>query len=114
MFIFLAILAFYWGYKKAKRTGRKPWQWSLLSGSAFLGTQVIVSIALAVAIAIGVTFFGWSEDLLDRAYYPVGIVALVAGVIALQVVFYYLDRTPKAVVYTDPPVPPRFDSNENR
>jgi hypothetical protein len=114
MLIFLAILAFVWGYKKAKRTGRQPWLWSLICGFTFLGTQVLISIALAGVIAIGVTFFGWSEDLLDKSYYPVGIAALIAGMIALQIMFYCLDRAPKAPAFPDPPAPPRFDSNEER
>ena len=108
MFIFLAILAFVWGYKKAIRTGRNPLHWSLICGFTFLGTQVIVSFAVAVAIAIGVTLFGWSEDLIDKSYYPVAVVALIAGVIALQVMFYYLDRAPRVPAFTNPPAPPRF------
>ena len=108
MFIFLAILAFVWGYKKARRTGRNPVRWSLICGFTFLGTQVIVNIALAGVIAIGVTFFGWREDLLEISYYPVSIVALVAGIIAMQVLFYYLDRPPRVPAFTNPPAPPRF------
>src|SRR6476469_954674 len=113
MLIFLAVLAFVWGYKKAKRTGRRPGLWSLICGFTFLGAQILVSIACASVIAIGITFFGWHEDLFEKLYYPVGVLGLVAGIISLLIVFSYLDKAPKVPVFSMPPAPPQFDGSDD-
>jgi ABC-type nitrate/sulfonate/bicarbonate transport system permease component len=108
----LSILAFIWGYRKGKATGRNPWLWSIICGLAFLGTQFATAIVFGLAIGIGVAFFGWDDQLFEKLYYVIQIVAIVASIVALLLVFRFLDRIPQEPVYSVPPAPPRFDNDE--
>jgi uncharacterized BrkB/YihY/UPF0761 family membrane protein len=104
----LAILAIWFGYKKARDTGRNPWLWAAIAAVAFVGTQLLVGIAAGVLIQLGVLFLGWSPRTLDDYGLLANIPAIVLSIFALWVVFRFLDRVPKEEQNTPPPPPPTF------
>ena len=105
----LSILAFIWGYRKGRDTGRNAWLWCIICGFTFIGTQLIVGGASGVFIGFGIAFWGWQDDLFDKLYIPIEIMCIVASIIALLLVFRYLDKVPREPIYSNPPAPPRFD-----
>ena len=104
----LAILAIWFGYKKARDTGRNPWLWAAIAAVAFVGTQIIVVIAAGVLIELGVMFLGWNEHAIDDYGLLANIPAIILSILALWLVFRFLDRVPKDEHITPPPPPPTF------
>lgn len=105
----LAILAIWFGYKRAKATGRNPFLWAAICGGTFIGVQWIVAIALTVLIGVGVEGFGWSETLYDDLSWLIYLLAIVASIICLLLLFRFLDKVPQEPVADAPPPPPAFD-----
>lgn len=64
----LAVFLFLWfGYKKAKDTGRNGILWAFIASGTFIGTHLIVRIVFEVGIAFSIGFFcyfseGFSND----------------------------------------------------
>lgn len=104
MIFFLAVLAVWFGYKKARDTGRNGVLWGAICGTAFLGVQFVVSTGVGVIMAIGIKLLGWSEDY----QLVMTITGLVAGIVTLVILFKYLDRVPEGKSNAAPPPPPNF------
>lgn len=86
--------------------------WAVICGVAFIGVQYLVAIGIALFMAAGIEFWGWRETLYDDNTVLVTIAAIVASIIVLLGIFWYLDRAPKEQKETPPPPPPTFDQNE--
>jgi hypothetical protein len=108
----LAILAVIFGYRKANATGRNGILWGAICGVAFIGTQFLVGIGAGGFIGFGVAFWGWDEKLYDDYSIVISIVAIVVSVIALMLLFRYLDRVPPENAAAGPPPPPTFHQDE--
>ena len=102
----LAILAIYFGYKKAKSSGRSGPLWAVICGAIFIGVQFAAAIAIAVIMTIGASQWGWDSRMYDNSQVLVSLVSLVPAVIAIWIVFKYLDRLPDDGVASVPPPPP--------
>ena len=102
----LIILAVWFGYKRGRDSGRNPWLWAAIAGGVFLGTQIITGIGFGVLIAIGQAIWGWSDDAFDTYAVFVNIPALILSIVALWLVFRYLDRVPSVEPMNEPPPPP--------
>lgn len=106
----LIILAIWFGYKKGRDSGRNPWLWAAIAGGVFLGTQIVVGIGFGILIAIGQEIRGWSDETFDKYALFANIPALMLSIVALWLVFRYLDRAPSGEpINTPPPPPPTFD-----
>lgn len=109
----LAIFAFYFGYKKAKATGRNAVLWSLICGFSFIGVQIVVPVAVGVFIGLGIGLMGWNETLYDDLTWPITFVGIGTSIVVLFILFKYLDRVPKEpVADLPPPPPPAFGQND--
>jgi hypothetical protein len=105
----LAILAIWFGYKKAKASGRNPYLWAFICAIVFIGTQLLTAILIGSVIGLGVALRGWSENLYDQYQTGVTIISIVASIAALLLVFRYLDRIPQEPAFHAPPPPPTFN-----
>lgn len=104
----LVILAIWFGYKKGRDSGRSGPLWAIICGVAFIGVQLLVAVAIGAFIGLGIAMFGWRESLYEQNQIFVSIAAWIASVIALLLIFRYLDRIPDEPVVTQPPPPPTF------
>ena len=104
----LAILFAYFGYKKAKDSGRNGVLWGFIALAAFIGCQFLVGIMLGIGIGIGIGLLGWSESVFETYEILFRIIAWVAGIVGGYLVLKYLDRVPQGDNYTAPPPPPDF------
>ncbi len=109
----LVILAIYFGYKKAKETGRNPFLWAFIASAAFIGTQFLVAFGLYILLAVAVEGFGWAEESYARYEMVVNLISIVASFISLYLVFRYLDRVPEQESDSKPPPPPEFKINQS-
>jgi uncharacterized BrkB/YihY/UPF0761 family membrane protein len=108
----LAILAFWYGYKKARDTGRNPILWSVICGGTFIGVQLVISFGVGIFIGIGSQMWGWKPDISTGLYWIVTLVSVVASFVSLMLLFRYLDRIPPTETPLEqPPPPPTFDQN---
>ena len=105
----LIILAIWFGYKKARDSGRNPWLWAAISGGVFIGAQLLVGIGFGVLIAIGQQAWGWDDKTFDNYALLANIPAIIFSVVALWLVFRFLDRKPNVEINDAPPPPPTFD-----
>jgi len=104
----LTILAIWFGYKKAKDTGRNPYLWAAICGGAFIGIQIAVAVGAGVFIAMGVEIAGWDEGLYDTYSWLISLASIGCSIIGLLLLFRYLDRVPQEAVVYEPPPPPTF------
>jgi hypothetical protein len=106
----LVVLAIWFGFKKARATGRHPILWAFICAAAFIGTQLFAGFAVGVALGIGREFLKWPETTSDDYRIVITGIALVASLVVMYFIFRYLDRSairvPEKLV--EPP-PPRFD-----
>ncbi|MFT3744133.1 MAG: hypothetical protein QM785_07550 [Pyrinomonadaceae bacterium] len=106
----LTIFAFYFGYKKAKATGRNAVLWSFICGLTFIGVQIIVPLAVGIFLGLGIGLFGWNENLYEDLTWPITFVGIGASIVALFILFKMLDRVPKEpTAELPPPPPPTFE-----
>ncbi len=108
----LAILAIWYGYKKARDSGRNPFLWAAISGVTFIGVQLLAASGIGAIMGLGIAFWGWRETVFDDNQIFITIASLIAGIAAVLLIFRYLDRIPDEPVNTGPPPPPTFDQNE--
>lgn len=108
----LAILAVWFGYKKARDTGRNGVLWGAICGGTFIGVQFFAALVIGITIGIGIEVFGWSETLYEDLEWVITIGAIAASVIALWLLFKFLDRMPAGESTDLPPPPPTFHSDE--
>jgi hypothetical protein len=105
----LVILAIYFGYKKAKDTGRNPILWAIVCAAIFIGLQLVTSVGVGVVMGLGIAMWGWPETIFDDYSWGITIVSIVVSIIGLLLVFRYLDRIPDEPYVTAPPPPPSFE-----
>jgi len=108
----LAILAVWFGYKKARDTGRNAILWAVICGGAFIGIQLLVGLGIGVVMGIGIAAWGWSPKIFDDYSILISIVSWVPAIVTLLLIFRYLDRVPDEPVLTQPPPPPTFGQSE--
>jgi hypothetical protein len=108
----LVILAIWFGYKKAKATGRNPFLWAAVAGLTYAGVQLLVGMAFGVAIGLGIELLGWPESTYDDLTWLITIVAIAASLLSIYLLFRYLDRVPTDDEATPPPPPPTFEQND--
>ena len=108
----LIILAIWWGYKKARATGRNPFLWAAISAGVFIGVQLLVGAGFGFAIGIGQALWGWDDSAFDKYQLLAAIPAIVLSIGALMLVFRFLDKVPHEPVATEPPPPPTFGQGE--
>ena len=108
----LLILAIWFGYKKARDTGRNPYVWAATGGGVFIGPQLLVGVGFGLLLAIGQEIWGWDEGVFDKYSAVISIVALVFSLGALWLLFRFLDRRPPVEENVAPPPPPQFDQND--
>ncbi len=108
----LAILAGYFGYKKAKATGRNGIKWAAICVAALIGTQMVFAIAVDFAIMAGSGFENPGVISTSRNESIITFAAIVPSILALLVVFRYLDRLPADDENVGPPPPPSFGQTE--
>jgi|CXWL01.1.fsa_nt_gi ABC-type glycerol-3-phosphate transport system permease component len=108
----LIILAIWFGYKKARDTGRNPYLWAAICAGAYIGAQVLVAVAFGFAIGIGIEVAGWSETLYDDLAWVITIVGIAASFLSIWLIFRYLDKIPNDEPPQEPPPPPTFDQSD--
>jgi membrane protein insertase Oxa1/YidC/SpoIIIJ len=101
-----AIISAWLAYKKAKATNRNALLWAFIAAATFIGTQLVTTFALGVALGLGIGFFGWSPDILDSYNIPITILAVVTSFGSTWLVLRYLDKIPEEQTFTEPPPPP--------
>ena len=52
-----AIIAVWLGYKKGRDSGRSGLLWGLISGSSFIGAQLLTGVGVALIFGLGVAIF---------------------------------------------------------
>ena len=104
----LAILAFIWGYRKGRDSGRSGPLWSAICGFTFLGIQVIFSLAAGLLLGIGAGLYGWDVKIYDQYSILISLLSLIPAGLALWLIFKYLDRIPDESLNSMPPPPPNF------
>jgi cytochrome bd-type quinol oxidase subunit 2 len=104
-----AILAAYWGYKKAVAAQKNGWLWALITAGTFIGTQLIVTFGGGILLGLGIELLDWSDNLLDTLALPITVVAVIASFISMWAVLKYLDRAPQTDTFIAPPPPPTFN-----
>ena len=108
----LLLLAIWYGYKKARDTGRNAFLWAAISGGVFLGIQFGVALALGVLAGVGQELWGWEIDEKGGFNIVVSLIAVVLSIIGLMLVFRYLDKVPDEGPVESPPPPPTFNEND--
>ena len=108
----LAILAFYFGYKKGRDSGRSGILWAFICGLSFIGVQLLVAIGFGFFIGLGVELWGWKETLYDDLTWVITLVSIGASIVSLLILFRYLDKVRDVDVQQEPPPPPSFNQSE--
>lgn len=108
----LAILAFWFGYKKARDTGRNPILWSIICGGTYVGVQIAAGFGIGVLFEIGVRLWDWNEKLLSDYWLVVNLAAIALSFISVYLIFRFLDRVPDSQPSDLPPPPPTFDQRQ--
>ena len=104
-----AILAAWFGYKRAKQTGRNGFLWGFIAAGVFIGTQLLIALGIGILLAFGVEIWGWSETVYDDYNAVVTVISIVTSFISLFFVFRYLDKVSEQPSINEPPSPPTFD-----
>jgi len=87
--------------------------WAALTGMVFLGTQVVCYAGIAVGILIASRLLGWREGIYGENFTLINAICMVAGLLSLLGVFYFMDKRVRkpAGDPAGPPPPPTFDKN---
>jgi len=91
----LAIITAWLAYKRAKQAGRNAILWALAGAAVYIGTQLVVSFALGLALGFAILFFKWPRSTLDTATIPLTIAAIVASFFTSWLLLKYLDSLPR-------------------
>jgi cytochrome c biogenesis protein CcdA len=108
-----AILAIWFGYKKAKDTGRNPILWGAICGATFIGAQLLTGIVFGIFIGFGIALWGWPETLYDDLSWLITIAAIIVSLGLVWVIFRFLDRVPEDDTAFPPPPPPTFGEGQS-
>lgn len=107
-----AILAIYFGYKKAKDSGRNPILWAVISGAVFIGLQLLTGLLIGFLMGFGIAAWGWSETIFEDYAWGISIASIIVSVIGILLVFRHLDKIPDEELVTSPPPPPTFGEGQ--
>ena len=88
----MTLIAVWSGYKRAKAVGRQPVLWAALTGIVFFGTQVVCSAGIAIGILIMSRLSGWRENVYGENFALINGICMVAGLLSLLGVFYFMDK----------------------
>jgi MFS family permease len=105
----LAILAAWFGYKKANESGRNGLLWAFICAGAFIGTQLGCGLLFGLFLGLGVAAFGWSENIYETYSVLINLAAIVLSVFVVYLLFRYLDRLTEDDPKPEVPPPPTFD-----
>ena len=105
----LAILAVWYGYKKAKDTGRNPVMWAIICGASFIGVQLLVGLAAGMFLGVGIALWGWDENVFEKNEIWINLASIAVSIVTLVILFKILDRVPEQQSNIAPPPPPSFD-----
>lgn len=104
-----AIVAAWLAYRKAKETGRNAIKWAFIAVAVFVGTQLIVGLAVGIMLGLGIVLFGWSQEIAEKVYtIPANIIAIFASFGTTWLLLRYLDKIPEEDTFVTPPPPPNF------
>jgi hypothetical protein len=110
----LAILAAWFGYKKADSSGRNGILWAFICAGSFIGTQLAVGLLVGIGLGVGVGALGWDADVFTKYEVLVNVVAIAASILVVWLIFRYLDRLPEDESVVDVPPPPVFENDPER
>jgi len=104
--IVTAILA----YQRAKETGRNAWLWAIIGASVYIGSQLIVGLAVGVFLGFGVAFLDWPESVFEDYQLGITILGLLGAIAASWLLIKFLSRVPaeEPMMTAPPPPPPQF------
>jgi hypothetical protein len=105
----LAILAVWFGYKKAKDTGRNPILWAIICGGSFIGVQLLVGLGIGLILGLGIELWGWDASVFEKNEIWINLASIAVSVVTLLILFKILDRVPEQPSNIAPPPPPSFD-----
>jgi len=108
----LAILAIWFGYKKARDSGRNGVLWGAICGGTYIGVQLLFGLGVGVVLGVGVAAWGWSPTIFDDYSILISVAAIIPAIAAVLILFKYLDRIPDEPVAMEPPPPPTFGQSE--
>lgn len=105
-----AIVSAWLAYKKARDTNRNAVLWAATAAATYIGTQLVVQLAVGTLLGVGIAALGWSDAVLETYTIPATILSIIASFGSTWLVLRYLDRMPDDESYNAPP-PPNFDRN---
>lgn len=108
-----AIIAAVLAYRKAKDAGRNAWGWAFIAAGTFIGTQLIVALALGVLMGIFLVATERGEDTFKGADILITIIAVIFSFGTTWLVLKYLDRNANQNMLNEPPPPPPPFGNYN-
>jgi len=97
--------------KLARERKRSALAWTFIALGAWIGSELVVGIALAVFYAMGVALWGW-PDQSPGFNYLAYFLALAAALISVTIVTRILSRLPIEEFLPEPPPPPKFPITE--
>ncbi len=105
---FLAISTFF-VYKTAKENGYNAILWAIVSFSTFVGVYLVLSIAIVVVIAIGMSFFGWSNNAFASSEMLIDLVVMVVSGASVMLILRHVAKIKDEEYLTEElPPPPTF------
>lgn len=104
----LAIIFAVMAYKKANAIGRSGIGWAAIAAGTFIGTQLVVSLGLGIAVGLFMGIDNLETGDTKLAEIGITIFAIVVSIVAGWMVLRYLDRIPLQDGYNAPPPPPNF------
>jgi hypothetical protein len=109
MFGFLAILAAWFGYKKAREAGRNGWIWGALCGVTFIGLHMVARLAIGVFSLVATEVWGWGP--VYWTWY-LELASIIPSMAIVVLIFRFLDKMARTDDGDAPPPPPKFDEGE--
>lgn len=110
----LAILTAILAYRKAKETGRNAPLWAIAGAAVYIGTQLLVSLAIGMFIGLGQVMWGWPDTMYDTYELAVTIIAIAASLFASWILIRFIGRASRSeeTAFQPPPPPPTFGGNQ--
>lgn len=104
-----ALVSAWLAYKKAKAANRNAILWAFIAAATYIGTQLVIQFGFGILIGLGISFFGWSESVLETYSIPITILAILVSFGSTWLVLRYLDKLPEDEAFVSPPPPPTFN-----
>lgn len=105
----LAIITAILAYRKAKENGRNAVLWAIAGAGVFIGTQLLISMAIGVGLGLAQVMWDWPDTIYETYDLPVRILAIICSFLASWLLLRSIERKPvhDAGLPTPPP-PPTF------